>query len=148
VAWSKHIIPLPLLELSHFIGSIAVVALVLLAHGLQRRIDAAYFLTIALLGTGVLASLLKGLDYEEALAVGLVPAVLLPCRRHFYRSSSLLQPVNLGWIAAISIVVVGSIGLGLFAYKHVEVSSELWWHFTFSGHASRFSEPRLACWFW
>jgi hypothetical protein len=44
VAWLEHIIPLPLLELSHFIGSIAGVALVLLAHGLQRRIDAAYFL--------------------------------------------------------------------------------------------------------
>ena len=37
MAWLKHIIPLPLLELSHFIGSIAGVALVLLVHGLQRR---------------------------------------------------------------------------------------------------------------
>ncbi len=139
LAWLKHIIPLPLLELSHFIGSIAGAALVLLAHGLQRRIDAAYFLTIALLGTGILASLLKGLDYEEALALGLILAVLLPCRRHFYRRASLLsQPVNPGWIAAIFIVVAGSIGLGLFAYKHVEMSSELWWQFTFSGHASRF----------
>ena len=114
-------------------------ALVLLAHGLQRRIDAAYFLTIALMGTGILASLLKGLDYEEALALGLILAVLLPCRRHFYRRASLLsQPVNPGWIAAIFIVVAGSIGLGLFAYKHVEMSSELWWQFAFSGHASRF----------
>jgi phosphatidylglycerol lysyltransferase len=139
VAWLKHIIPLPLLELSHFIGSIAGVALVLLAHGLQRRIDAAYFLTIALIGTGILASLLKGLDYEEALALGLILAVLLPCRRHFYRRASLLsQPINPGWIAAIFIVVAGSIGLGLFAYKHVEMSSELWWQFAFSGHAPRF----------
>jgi phosphatidylglycerol lysyltransferase len=139
LAWLKLLIPLPLLELSHFIGSIAGVALVLLAHGLQRRIDAAYFLTIALIGTGILASLLKGLDYEEALALGLILAVLLPCRRHFYRRASLLsQPINPGWIAAIFIVVAGSIGLGLFAYKHVEISSELWWQFAFSGHASRF----------
>ena len=139
VAWLKHIIPLPLLELSHFIGSLAGVALLMLAHGLQRRIDAAYFLAIALLGTGMLASLLKGLDYEETLALGLTLAVMLPCRRHFYRRASLMsQPVNPGWIAAIFIVVAGSIGLGLFAYKHVEISSELWWQFTFSGHASRF----------
>jgi phosphatidylglycerol lysyltransferase len=115
------------------------VALVLLTHALQRRIDGAYFLTIALFGTGMLTSLLKGLDYEEVLALGLVFAVLLSCGRYFYRRGWLLiLPINPGWIVAISNVVVGSIGLGLFAYRHIEMSSELWRQFIFSGHASRF----------
>jgi len=144
VAWLKHIIPLPLLELSHFIGSLAGVALLLLAHGLQRRIDAAYFLTIALLGTGMLASLMKGLDYEEALALGLILATMLPCRRQFYRHGSFLsQPFTPAWVVAISIVVVGSIGLGFFAYKHLEISNELWWQFAFTGDASRFMRASI-----
>jgi phosphatidylglycerol lysyltransferase len=135
----NYLIPLPLLELSHFIGSLAGMALLLLARGLQRRFDAAYFVTLALLGIGIVASMLKGFDYKEALALGLILAIMLPCRRQFYRRGSLTsQSFNPAWVVAISIVVVGSIGLGLFAHKHVEISKELWWQFTLSGNAPRF----------
>jgi phosphatidylglycerol lysyltransferase len=139
LVWLKHLVPLPLLELSHFLGSLAGAALLLLSRGLQRRLDAAYYLTLFLLGIGILASLLKGWDYEEALVLGLILAVMLPCRRQFYRSGSFLSPsFNPAWVGAILIVVVGSIGLGLFANKHLEISNELWWQFAFSGDAPRF----------
>jgi phosphatidylglycerol lysyltransferase len=137
--WLSRLLPLPLLELSHFMGSIAGVALLVLARGLQRRFDSAYYLTLALLGIGALASLLKGLDYEEAFLLGLVFAIMLPCRRQFYRRGSLFsQYFSPSWIAAILIVVIGSIGLGLFAFKHLEFSNELWWQFTFEGDGPRF----------
>lgn len=41
-------------------------------------------------------------------------------------------------MGAISIVVVGPVGLGLFANKHLEISNELWWQFAFHGDAPRF----------
>ncbi len=137
--WIKNILPLPLLELSHFLGSLCGVALVLLARGIQRRLDAAYHLTIVFLGAGILFSLFKGFDYEEALILAIILGALLPSKRFFYRRASLLgQSFSAGWIMSIIAVLAGSIWLGLFAYRHVEYSQDLWWQFTVKGDASRF----------
>lgn len=40
--WLKSFIPLPLMEISHFFGSLVGLGLLLLARGLQRRLDAVY----------------------------------------------------------------------------------------------------------
>ena len=47
IGFLRRVVPLPIVELSHFFGSIAGAALLLLARGLQRRLDAAYQLTVA-----------------------------------------------------------------------------------------------------
>ena len=47
--------------MSHLLGSVVGMGLLVLARGLQRRIDAAYLLTTAFLVTGIVLSLLKGL---------------------------------------------------------------------------------------
>jgi phosphatidylglycerol lysyltransferase len=139
LAFLKEVLPLPFLELSHFLGSLAGMGLLLLARGLQRRLDAAYVLTAGLLGFGIVASLLKGVDYEEASFLILVLAVLLPSRRLFFRRASLVsERFTPGWLAAIAIVLISSIGLGLFAFRHVEYRHELWWHFSFHADAPRF----------
>jgi phosphatidylglycerol lysyltransferase len=135
----KDVLPLPIMEISHFLGSFAGVGLLLLARGLQQRLDAAYFLTVILLSAGSLFSLLRGLDYEEALALAIILAAFLPCRRHFYRKSSLLNAqFSPGWIATIVIVLAGSIWLGLFSHKHVKYAHELWWQFAVESDAPRF----------
>ncbi len=145
LAWLRDVIPLPLMELSHFLGSLAGLGLLLLARGLQQRLDAAYFLTALLLGAGVTFSLFKGLDYEEALILGILLIALLPLRRHFYRRSSLIaEPLTPGWIAAIVLVLSTSIWLGLFSHKHVEYSNELWWQFSLEGDAPRFLRATAA----
>lgn len=132
-------VPLPLLELSHFLGSLAGMGLLLLARGLQRRLDAAYVLTLTLLAVGMAASLLKGLDYEEALILALVFMVLLPNRPLFFRRASLFsERFSPGWIAAIATVVTAAVWLGLFAFRHVEYANDLWWHFSLKGDAPRF----------
>ena len=139
IAFLKKLIPLPFLELSHFIGSVAGMGLLLLGRGLQRRLDAAYHLTVWLLITGIVASILKGFDYEEAIALLLILAAIWPTRRYFYRKASLLsQPFNAGWIAAIFITLGCSVWLGFYSYRHVEYADNLWWRFAFSGDASRF----------
>ena len=137
--WLRDLLPLSLVELSHFLGSLAGAALLLLSRSIQRRIDAAYSITVALLVVGVCTSVLKGFDYEEALALTLMLVTLLPSRHHFYRKAALLgEPFTAGWIVAIVTVILSSFWLGFFSYKHVEYSRDLWWRFSFTGDASRF----------
>jgi phosphatidylglycerol lysyltransferase len=89
--WLKDIIPLPVLEMSHLLGSVVGMGLLVLARGLQRRIDAAYLVTTVLLGTGIALLFLKGFDYEEAVILMIILAALVPCRRFFYRKAALLE---------------------------------------------------------
>src|SRR6202795_3140487 len=97
--WLKNLLPLPVIEFSHFFGSLVGVTLLLLARGLQRRIDAAYMLTSVLLAAGIIFSLAKGVDFEEALLLAIMLAALIPCRRYFYRKADLAVPrLTLGWI--------------------------------------------------
>ena len=64
---------------------------------------------------------------------------LLPCRHYFYRKALIFsERLTFGWFAAIVIVLIGSGWLGIFAYKHVEYSNDLWWHFTLYSNAPRF----------
>jgi phosphatidylglycerol lysyltransferase len=139
LSWLDDFLPLPVIEVSHFLGSLAGVGLLFLAAGLQKRLDAAYHLTVLLLASGAVLSLLKGLDWEEALLLTLFLAALLPCHAHFHRRAALTaEPFTPGWIAAIAVALGSSLWLGLFAYKHVDYSTDLWWHFTLLGNAPRF----------
>ncbi|MBE0618132.1 MAG: bifunctional lysylphosphatidylglycerol flippase/synthetase MprF, partial [Proteobacteria bacterium] len=139
LAWLARFVPLPLLEASHFLASVAGAALLVLARSLRRRLDAAYYLTATLLGLGIVASLLKGLDWEEALLLAVVLGALLPNRRQFHRRASLLaEPFSTGWTTAALVVLGASLWLGFFAYRHAEYRGELWWHFALGDDAPRF----------
>jgi phosphatidylglycerol lysyltransferase len=139
LAWLGDVLPLGVIELSHFVGSLAGAGLLVLAWGLWHRLDAAFGLTVALLGVGIGASLLKGGDWEEASALTLVLAALIPNRRHFYRKAALAaEPLEPAWVLAILAVVGASIWLGFFAHKHVQYLGELWWHFALHAGAPRF----------
>ena len=139
IIFLKKLVPLPFLEVSHFIGSVAGMGLLLLGRGLQRRLDAAFHLTVGVLIAGIAASLVKGFDYEEAIVLFLILAAIWPTRRHFYRKASLFsQRFNGGWIAAIIIILGCSFWIGFYSYRHIEYADSLWWRFAFSGDASRF----------
>jgi phosphatidylglycerol lysyltransferase len=139
VHWLRHLVPLPLVEISHFFGSLAGGALLILARGLQRRLDAAYHLTVAVVSAGIVLQLFKGADFEEAIILGIMLFALVASRRHFYRKASLInEGFGPGWIVAIMIVLLSSAWLGFFSYKHVEYSNDLWWRFQFRGDAPRF----------
>jgi phosphatidylglycerol lysyltransferase len=137
--WLRHFLPLGVLEASHFLGSIVGVVLLLLARGLQRRLDSAYWLTMILLAAGIVASLLKGFDYEEAIYLAIMLAALAPCRAHFYRKSSLVaERFSPQWTVAVLLVMTCAFGLALFAYKkRLEYSHDLWWQFAFDKNAPR-----------
>ena len=133
------LVPLGVIELSHFTASVAGASLLVLAWAIRRRLDAAYGLTLGVLALGAMTSLLKGLDWEEALVLATVAAVVAPARSAFYRHASLTrEPFSPGWTVAVVAVVGASVWLGLFAYKHVEYRGELWWRFADRADAPRF----------
>jgi phosphatidylglycerol lysyltransferase len=138
MAWLDRFLPLPVIELSHFLGSLVGVALLLLARGLQRRFDFAWIATSVLLVFGIVFSLVKGFDYEEALILGVMLAILIPSRSVFYRKSSIMQEaLSPGWMVAIITATLSVVWLTAFSNKHVNFSTDLWWQFSLSGDAPR-----------
>lgn len=143
--WLRHLVPLPVLEISHLLGSIVGVLLLFVARGLQRRLDGAYLMTVALLIAGAVFSILKGIDWEEAVILLAMLLLMLPSRDYFNRRASLLDArFTPGWIVAIIFVLGATIWLGFFAYRHVEYRNELWWRFAFHGDAPRFLRATVA----
>jgi phosphatidylglycerol lysyltransferase len=134
----ERVVSLPFIEISHFVASLIGAALLLLARGLQRRVDAAWLSTMLLLVAGAILSLVKGWDFEEAIVVGIACAALLPFRGQFYRRSALFgEPFTPAWVAAIVIVLAAATWLLLFAHKHEVYAGESWWHFALYAEASR-----------
>ena len=134
----ERVLPLPVLEASHFLASLVGVALLLLARAIQQRVDAGYALTLGMLAAGAVFSLLKGFDWEEATLLSAMFLALLPCRRFFYRRSSLLsQSFTPGWMTGILLALIGTAFVVLLAYRHVEYSHDLWWQFELEAHAPR-----------
>ena len=137
--WLNAWIPLPIVELSHFIDNLAGVMLLVLARGVERRLDAAYHLTIALLVAAIFLSLLRALDIEQALVLALMLATFIPSRKYFYRRSSLIEErFSTSWVLAILLVTLGSIALGLVSYANLHISTETFFRFATHAEAARF----------
>ena len=144
LAFLDRFLPLPVLEVSHLVGSMVGVALLVLARALFRRVQAAYHITVWLLLAGIFASLLKGLDFEEATLLLLVLAVLVLGRRSFYRPTAILAerftPV---WVVSIVGVIVLALWIGLISHRHVSYTNELWWTFALDASAPRMLRASL-----
>jgi phosphatidylglycerol lysyltransferase len=113
-----RIVPVPLIELSHFADNLAGAGLLLLARGVERRLDAAYHLTITLIVAGIVLSVLRAFDYEEASFLILLALLFIPSKKYFYRKTSLIEErFTPQWIAATILVVAASIVLGFVSYR-------------------------------
>ncbi|MEW4491050.1 bifunctional lysylphosphatidylglycerol flippase/synthetase MprF [Thalassoglobus sp. JC818] len=135
----EKFVGLHVVEVSHFVGSLAGGALILVARGLQRRLDTAWWGAVCLLTIGVLTSLLKGIDYEEACILLLVLTSLICCRNRFDRPGRLLhERFSLGWFCTIVISILSCLWLGVFIYKNGDIQNDRWWEFAIHGDAPRF----------
>ena len=135
----NRLLPLGVIETSHFLGSIAGAGLLVLSHGLARRLDAAYYLSSILIGVGMGASLLKGFDVEEAVLLLVVLLVLRRARPAFDRRAAFFEArFSPAWIAALVGGLAASVWLGLFAFQHVDYAAESFWRVALAGEASRF----------
>ena len=138
LAFLNRLFPLGVIETSHVVGSVAGAALLLLSQGLSRRLDAAYLLTVAAVAAGILASLLKGGDYEEAGLLSLLLVALYAARSAFTRRAALFATrFSPAWVAAVITAIAGSAWLVRFAFTHVDYAPDLWWQFALNAQASR-----------
>lgn len=141
----RGVLPLAFVEASHLAGSIAGVLLITVARGLMRRLARAWAVAMVLLGVGLITSLAKGLDWQEALSLALSLAVLGLFRGAFYRVRSVsVFRLSGAWLVSLAGLLATLFWVGLFAYGHVAYQSALWWDFAWDGDASRFLRASLA----
>src|SRR5438105_14843802 len=95
--------------------------------------------------TTLFRSLLKGLDFEEAIILALILGVLMLGRRAFYRPTAILSerftPV---WVASILGVIAMAVWIGIVSHRQVGYSDQLWWTFALHGNAPRMLRASLA----
>jgi len=143
--WLGDFLPLPIMEISHLAGSIIGLLLLGLSRAVRLRLNSAYQATQVLLLAGIVVSLAKGFDYEEATILGTMFVLLLPTRRYFYRRASLWRmDFSPQWLLLIAMIAGCAIWLGFFSYRHVEYEHQLWWQFSIDGDASRFLRSTVA----
>jgi phosphatidylglycerol lysyltransferase len=113
--WLSAYLPVRIIALSHFLGGVVGIVLVLLAYAVQRRLDTAYWVSLTILVTGAVLALLKGFNYEVAIVLTVTAAALLPCHQEFYRKAAFIrEPATPVWLAAIAVVIFCAAWLGLF----------------------------------
>lgn len=140
----RQLLPLAVVEVSHFLSSLAGMMLLILSRGIWRRIDTAWFLSVALLGAGMVLSILRGFRWEEALFLALILGLFLPARNHFNRRGLLLDGAfSWDFFISLALALVASSWLGLFAFRHVEYSQILWWRFALDEDAPRFLRAQV-----
>lgn len=142
----RSLVPFPfvVVETSHFFGSVIGLVLLVVAYGLARRMANAWRLAVTLLLAGAVFSLLKGLDYEEAVVCTAVALVLIAAREEFYRQADLFEVrPSFEWVVAVGVAIASSIWLGFFVSRNVEYQSVLWWDFSYHADTSRFMRATL-----
>ena len=131
-------VPLPLIEASHFLGSVAGIGLLLVARGLLHQLDAAWWAALGLSIVAAALALPKGIALNEAALLATLAVLLLISRKQFDRRSSLFaQHLEPAWLLALGGVIAACGGVLFFAYQEVGYSHQLWWQFELDGQAPR-----------
>jgi phosphatidylglycerol lysyltransferase len=131
-------VPLPLVEASHFIGSVAGFAMLVIARGLFHRLDAAWWGAFLLAIIAAVLAMPKGIALSEAAYLTVLAFLLLASRRQFQRRSALFsRALGLAWIVSIAWVLAATVLILFFAYREVGYDRELWWVFEFDANAPR-----------
>ncbi len=141
----SDLVPLPFIEASHLLGSLVGVLLMVIARGLFARLAPAWWAAVTLLAAGMVFSLAKGMDWEEATILFAFVGFLFFFKDLFYRPGRLtdLRP-GLRWLSLVLGLLIVVAWVGFFLYRHVEYSNELWWEFAWDGNAPRFLRAALA----
>jgi phosphatidylglycerol lysyltransferase len=141
----RELVPLWALESSQLMSGILGVSLLFVSRGLLRRLDAAWWLTVALTATSLVLTVTKGLAFVEAGVLATLLVLLLCTRRSFSRRAALFaEPFTPGWLISVAIVLICALWIMFFAYRNVPYRSDLWWRFAFHDPASRSLRAMLA----
>ena len=140
-----RVLPLGAVESSHLLSVVIGVMLIGAARGIHARVRGAYRLVMILLMSGAVLSLLKGIDYEEALFLMIVAVLLRSRRKDFYRVGfPLLSTRTLVWSGWLLLAVLGFMLLGSVIYGGIDITRTL--DFTHHIDQSRFIRALFATW--
>ena len=131
-------VPLPLIEASHFLGSVAGLGFLLVARGLFHRLDAAWWAAFVLSVVSAALALPKGIALNEAALLSTLAVLLLISRRQFDRPSSLFsQRMEPEWLLTLAGVLAACTWVLVFAYQEIGYTNKLWWQFELDAEAPR-----------
>ena len=134
----ERFIPLPFVEASHFLSSITGTIMIVVASGLLRRVHAAWWIAVLMGMGGIVFSLIKGFDWEEALVLCVFLGALLPFRSKFHRHAGIwTRRFTIQWWGLILSIVGLTFWFGFYTQRHVGYESDLWWRYSFENDASR-----------
>jgi len=121
------VLPLPALELSHFLSVGVGVLLIALSRGIDQQVRSVYLVAMPLLVVGALLSLLKGAAPGQGLFLLAVAGLLWLRRDAFYRLSyPFLSRRNLLWLLALVVSVATFVLLGPWVDGEDFTWRELW----------------------
>jgi phosphatidylglycerol lysyltransferase len=119
-------LPLLAIESSHLLSTAAGVVLIAVARGIGARVRSAYTIAQFMLVGGAVLSLLKGIDYEEALLLLAVSALLWGSRGRFTRQGyALRSPRTQLWIVAITLAIAAYLVVGRMLYGEIGIAGHL-----------------------
>lgn len=116
-----------LLEGGTLLSSMIGVVLLVLSHGLARRIKDAFALTLIALGIGAFAALLNGFDLETAALLIGGAVLLMPFGGGFPRQAKLTEGIfGPAWFAMVLAVVIAGAAFFFFLHSATPYSNDLW----------------------
>lgn len=134
----EDFVPLPFVEASHFLSSIAGTVMIIVASGLLRRVRVAWWIAVLMAAGGIVFSLLKGFDWEEALVLVVFLCALLPFKSKFHRHAAIwTRRFSLQWWGLILSIIGLAVWFGFYSSREVAYGSDLWWQYSFDNDASR-----------
>jgi phosphatidylglycerol lysyltransferase len=137
-------VPLAAIEVSHLLSVATGVLLIALSRGIAGQVRSAYHLTMALLVGGAVLSLLKGIDYEEAVTLSAIALLLRMQRGRFYRESyPLFSARSLAWLTALLVSVLGFAWLGDWVHGEIPLGWNYLTRFEPALEAPRFARALL-----
>ncbi len=140
----RDVVPLSFIEASHLVGSIVGLLLIVISRGLFRKLYRAWIIAMLLMVAGFVVSLVKGLDWEEALSLLATIGLLGMFRSAFYRvESASVFRLNGTWIISLVTLLAAITWIGALSYSNVDYRDALWWDFAWHGDASRYLRASL-----
>lgn len=134
----EDFVPLPFVEASNFLSSIAGTVMIIVASGLLRRVRAAWWIAVVMASGGIVFSLLKGFDWEESIILVVFLGALLPFKSKFHRHASIwTRRFSLQWWGLILSIAGLAVWFGFYSSREVPYGHDLWWQYSFDNDASR-----------
>ncbi len=117
----SQVLPELLLKSSHKISFLIGLMLIMISKEIFFKVKRSYYITIALLILGGIFTFIKGLNYEEAIALLVVSIILRLSRKSFYRKSI---PIKLSNYTITSVIVI-ALTIFLIGYARTFIHNNL-----------------------